>query len=112
MSQGPLISLPKIVSTTLPELLRTRRQPGPDVAKVPSVVGRLPTMTHPDRSTTNAVVKPTPPGQEPGNEFGSICANNFVSPSPGDTCTMVVPVPCKLPVPCEFGALLKLLTRI
>ena len=37
---------------------------------MPSLVGKLPTITHPLCSTTNAVVKPMPPGQGPGNLVG------------------------------------------
>src|SRR5439155_13388951 len=70
-----------------------------------SVVGKLPTTTQPLRSTTNAVVSPTPPGQEPGRVFGSICAKRLKDPL-GEICTRVVPVPCR------FALLLKLLTRM
>ena len=93
MSHGPLIPSPEIVSTTVPLLLSTKRHPACAVAAVPSAVGRLPTITQPDLSTTKAVVKPTPPGHGPGSFVASICANNLISPSPGGISPMVVPVP-------------------
>src|SRR4029077_14919 len=102
MSQGPLMSEPKNVSTTLPLWSSTSRHPAFAVAAVPSVVGKLPTITHPLRSTTRAVVKPTPPGHRPGRFLASISANKFLFPS-GEIWTMVVPVPWRL------AALLKLL---
>src|SRR5580704_5860563 len=72
---------------------------------MPSVVGKLPTITQPLRKTTSAVVKPTPPGHGPGSAAGSICANRLKFPW-GEICTIVVPVPCKL------ALLLKLLTKM
>ena len=68
------------------------------VADVPSVVGRLPTMTQPERSATSAVVSPT------GANLAGMVANSFWWP-PGEISTIVVPVPC------WFALLLKLLTR-
>ena len=44
-SQGPWMFLPAIVSTALPSLLSTIRQPYFAVAVLPLVVGRLPTTT-------------------------------------------------------------------
>src|SRR5260370_40441080 len=67
MSHGPLITPPEKVSTGLPFASSTIKHPAPTVSIIPSVVGKLPTITHPVRSTTNAVVSPTPPGQEPGS---------------------------------------------
>ena len=72
MSQGPLIWGSVIVSTTFPLLSSTIRHPACAVSGMPSVVGKLPTITHPLRKTTRAVVKPTPPGQGPGNVAGLI----------------------------------------
>src|SRR6266853_5540694 len=72
MSQGPLISDPKKVSTTLPWLSNTSKHPACAVAAVPSVVGKLPTTTQPLLSATKAVVKPIPPGQGPGSFVASI----------------------------------------
>src|SRR5260370_37269804 len=66
MSHGPLMTPPEKVSTGLPCASSTIRHPAPTVAIVPSVVGKLPTITHPVLSTTHAVVSPTPPGQPPG----------------------------------------------
>src|SRR5579884_1345823 len=108
MSHGPLIGPPAIVSSTLPRLFSTSRQPALAVAEVPSVVGRLPTITNPLRVTASAVVNPTPPGHGPGRAAGSICANTDASPGvrsfpPGGIWTIVVPVPC------SFAELLKLL---
>ena len=39
------------------------RHPWPLVFVVPSWLGRLPTITHPDFSMVIAAVRPTPPGQ-------------------------------------------------
>src|ERR1700692_52424 len=103
MSQGPLMGPPEIVSTGLPELSSTIRQPACAVAEVPSVVGRLPTITQPLFSATSAVVSPRPPGQGPGSESGLREANGVTIPD-GETSTIVVPVPCALVL------LLKLLT--
>src|SRR6185312_2345036 len=62
------------------------------------------TITQPWRSTASAVVSPTPPGQRPGSVDVETRAKTLRRP-PGETCTMVVPVPCR------FARLLKLLTR-
>jgi hypothetical protein len=67
MSHGPLIGEPDKVSTAWPIWFNTIRHPAWAVAEVPSLVGKLPTMTHPVRNTANAVVSPTPPGQAPGS---------------------------------------------
>src|SRR5277367_313456 len=88
----------------MPELSSTSRHPAWAVSDIPSVVGRLPTITHPDLSTARAVVRPIPPGQGPGKLLGSICANTL-NPPLGEICTIVVPVPCRLEL------LLKLLIR-
>ena len=71
---------------------------------MPSVVGRLPTTTQPPCRMESAVVRPIPPGQAPGRCLALIRANVVLEP-PGDTWTIVVPVPCR------FALLLKLLTR-
>src|SRR5579859_3706705 len=105
MSHGPLIDDPKNVSTGLPSLFNTIKHPACAVAAVPSVVGKLPTITHPVRKTTSAVVNPTPPVHVPGRVLASICANGLMLPS-GAMSTIVVPVPCRL------EAALKLLTRM
>src|SRR6185437_270684 len=55
------------------------------------------------RSATRAVVRPMPPGQAPGRCAALIVAKVLTWPF-GQTCTMVVPVPCR------FEAALKLLT--
>src|SRR5471032_2203369 len=65
MSHGPLIGPPDHGSTTWPPLSRTIRHPAAAVAAVSSVVGRLPTTTHPPGRMLSAVVRPIPPGQEP-----------------------------------------------
>src|SRR5215471_3780751 len=104
MSQGPLMPLPANVSRTRPWLSRTIRQPADEVAAEPSLVGRLPTTTQPPGRISSAVVRPTPPGQEPGSLAATILANTLSIPD-GETWTIVVPVPC------WFLALLKLLTR-
>src|SRR3974377_54338 len=94
-----------MVSASCPLLLMTSRHPDCAVALVPSVVGRLPTTTQPPGRMPRAVVRPTPPGHGPGSLEASICANTVCCWLPGETCTIVVPVPCRLP------ELLKLLTR-
>ena len=95
ISHGPLIAAPFIdpdkVSITTPHLFNTIRHPALAVAAVPSVVGRLPTMTHPVRKTASAVVSPMPPGQAPGSA-PLIFANTLNAP-PGPISTIVVPVP-------------------
>src|SRR5580704_15376272 len=98
MSHGPLMPLPQKVSRTWPNGSSTIRQPGPET--FPPLVGSEPTMTQPLRSEASAVVRPTPPGQ-PGR-FLLILANCDTWP-PGETWTIVVPVPC------TFALLLKLL---
>src|SRR4029077_21184714 len=111
MSHGPLITPPEKVSTGLPFASSTIRHPAPTVAIVPSVVGRLPTITHPVRNTTNAVVSPTPPGQPPGRVPALISAKVVWLCALGAYCTIELPVPCRLPTGGE-PALLKLLTRM
>src|ERR1019366_518669 len=90
---------------TWPQASRMIRQPAFAVAEVPSLVGRLPTMTQPLRSATRAVVRPTPPGQRPATSPFVIVAKVDTAP-PGATSTIVVAVPWAL------AALLKLLTRV
>jgi len=68
--QGMLMLSPAIVPATLPLGSSTIRQPAPLVAVVPSALGALPTMTHPDLSMVIAVVRPTPPGH-PARSRGS-----------------------------------------
>src|SRR5271170_3874616 len=92
-----------MVFLTLPHWSRTIRQPGPEMT--PFCVGSDPTITQPLRSTTRAVVRPTPPGQA----LSVIPANCDTAP-PGLTWTMVVPVPCTPPGFAVVAALLKLLT--
>src|SRR6185437_6883419 len=94
---GPSMPCPAMVSRTCPRGSRTIRQPGPEMA--PFLVGSEPTTTQPERSDTRAVVRPTPPGHD-----GSVTWANSVALPPGETWTMVVPVPCTL------ALLLKLLT--
>src|SRR5664279_2822743 len=103
MSHGPLIHRLVMVSRTLPAASNTSRQPAFAVAAVPSRVGRLPTITHPDLRTARAVVNPTPPGQRPGSRAASTRANRVAFPW-AVIWTRVLPVPCRLP------AALKLLT--
>src|SRR5215469_5192704 len=95
---------PEKVSATTPLLFRTSKHPASAVAEVPSLVGKLPTITHPRRSTTRAVVRPTPPGHAPGRFLALMWAKRLKEPL-GEIWTMVVPVPC------ELALLLKLLTR-
>src|SRR5215469_12743811 len=104
ISHGPLMGAPEIVSTALPEESRTIRHPACMVAELPSLVGRLPTMTNPPRSATRAVVRPRPPGHGPGSLFGASDANRVTFPVVGEISTIVLPVPCRL------RWLLKLLT--
>ena len=66
---------------------------------LPLTVGSEPTTTQPLDSATRAVVSPTPPGHD-----GSLTEANRLALPCGETCTMVVPVPCAL------AELLKLLT--
>src|SRR5580658_3943616 len=87
---------------TWPQLSSTIRQPAFAVADVPSVVGKLPTITKPLRSATRAVVSPIPPGHD--TLAASIWANRLKFPL-GAICTIVVPVPWWL------APLLKLLMR-
>jgi len=56
-----------MVDTILPCEFSTIRQPTSVADKVTPAVGRLPTITKPDRKATSAVVSPTPPGHGPGN---------------------------------------------
>src|SRR5580704_3294686 len=105
MSHGPLMPWPEIVSRTVPWLSSTIRQPAFAVAAIPFIDGVLPTTTHPPRSTSSAVVSPTPPGHRPVSSERVMRANRVCLP-PGETCTIVVPVPCRL------ALLLKLLTRM
>src|SRR5450755_1972590 len=95
-----------MTSRTWPKASSTNSSPGFVVADVPSAVGRLPTITHPERKATSAVVSPTPPR----TELAGIVANSFCWP-PGETSTIVVPRPCSPPGAAAVGALLKLLTR-
>jgi hypothetical protein len=46
------------------------RHPASSFSDIPSLVGRLPTITQPLRSAHSAVVNPTPPGQGPGQRVG------------------------------------------
>src|ERR1019366_7868325 len=103
ISHGPLIPYPERVATGLPLLFKIMRHPDFAVAEVPSFVGKLPTITNPERKATRAVVSPTPPGQLPGSDAASILANS-VKTRLGEIWTIVVPVPCRL------ATLLKLLT--
>ncbi len=96
--------VPEKVSTTLPWLFKTSRQPALAVAEDPSVVGRLPTITQPLRSTDKAVVRPMPPGHGLGKFAALIWAKTLNVPL-GAMSTIVVPVPCR------FWLLLKLLTK-
>src|SRR5580658_7420927 len=105
MSHGPLIAPPEIVSTGLPRLSITIRQPACAVADVPSDVGKLPTITHPDCNTDNAVVNPTPPGHAPGR-FPALSSANTANVEPSGAISTIV-----VPVPCAFVTLLKLLTK-
>src|ERR1017187_7979847 len=76
-----------MVCTWWPRLLTTSSEPFPAVAHVPSVEGKLPTITRPSDNTARAV-------DNPG------CEGDEVKKSEGDPCcgtrTMVVPVPCRL----------------
>src|SRR5215469_11439951 len=89
MSHGPSMPYPVMVFLTLPHGSRTIRQPAPE--KAPLTVGSEPTITQPLGSATRAVVRPTPPGHD-----GSLTLANRLALPPGETCTMVVPVPCAL----------------
>ena len=60
--------------TNWPFESRTIKPPTPLVRVVPSVLGVLPTITHPLFNIPMAVLNPTPPGH-PGSFWGS-CANN------------------------------------
>jgi hypothetical protein len=103
-SHGPLMPCPAMVSRTMPWLSSTIRQSALAVAACPLVDGVDPTMTQPARNATSAVSSPIPPGQGPGSIAGVMCARSVRCP-PGEICTMVLPVPCRL------ALLLKLLTR-
>src|SRR5262249_20238889 len=85
-------------------LFRTMRQPACAVAAMPSMVGRLPTTTQPPCRISSAVVRPTPPRQEPSSLAATMCANTLTLPR-GETWTIVIPVPCR------FLRLLKLANR-
>src|ERR1700722_10362758 len=106
-SHGPTMSGFVKVSTGVPVLFSTMRQPtGLRPGSAPSaVLARLPTTTHPPGRTASAVVSPIPPGQVWPAGNCEICANTWVEP-PGETCTMV------LPVPWAFPLSLKLLTSV
>src|ERR1700728_1676248 len=91
-SQGPWMFLLAIVSTALPSLSSTIRQPYFAVAVLPFVVGRVPPTTTPPRRMFNGRVSPTPPGHGPGSVLAFTVANREVFPA-GLICTIVVPVP-------------------
>src|ERR1700728_1731062 len=107
MSQGPTMSLLVMVSTGVPWSFSTMRQPAgsrPGSAP-PAVVGRLPTTTQPPGRMPSAGGTPTPPGQDRPAGSAVMSANRLEWP-PGETWTMVVPVPWTLALS------LKLLTRM
>ena len=83
-------------------LFSTMRQPAFAVAAMPLLEGVLPTTTQPPGSTSSAVVRPTPPGHDPGSMLRLTLANSDRWP-PGEISTSV------LPVPCWFALSLKLL---
>ena len=62
LPQGPLMFVPVQVATNWPLASRTSREPSPLVRVVPSVLGMLPTISHPLLSIVIAVVKPMPTG--------------------------------------------------
>ena len=103
LPHGPLICEPDQTVASLPFESNTRRQPGPLVAVVPSVLGVLPTITQPLLSIVMAVVRPMPPGHC-GRFCGSL-AKSDVDRVEGLK-SMIVP-----PAPCRFDVLLKLSTR-
>jgi hypothetical protein len=80
ISQGPFMPFSEIVPTGVPLLFRTMRQPAFVMAGVPSFVGKLPTVTNPERRATSAVVRPTPLGRGPGTDAASIFANRVTIP--------------------------------
>src|SRR5579863_9113359 len=98
MSHGPLIPYPVMVFLTWPHGSRTIRQPPPE--RLLLTVGSEPTITQPLGSATRAVVRPTPP-----RHAGSLIWANRLALPPGETWTIVVPVPWALALS------LKLLTR-
>ena len=57
------------------------------------MLGRLPTITQPERSIVIAAVSPTPPGQ-PARCCGML-ANRLIVCVAGRQSTIVVPVPCR-----------------
>src|ERR1700690_2290012 len=85
------------------------RQPALAVAEVPSVVGKLPTITQPLRSTTRAVVRPTPPVQLGASDAMTV-ANTLRVPL-GATSTIVEPVPWRLELALKLLMSTSLLTR-
>src|ERR1019366_8864194 len=88
MSQGPLMKFwSAMVCTCWPRLLTTSSEPLPAVAQVPSVEGKLPTITKPSCNTPRAVDKPGCEGDEVKKTESGPCLG---------TRTMVVPVPCRL----------------
>ena len=107
MSQGPLMFALDHVSATRPLLESTMRHPAgfSDGSAPPALVGRLPTTTQPPGRIDNAVVSPMPPGQALAVGSDPIVANVPTVPA-GDTCMIVVPVPC------TFALSLKLLTSV
>ena len=106
-SQGPAMFSFVMVWTTVPWSFSTIRHPaGSRPGSAPLlVVGRLPTTTQPPGRMPSAVVRPTPPGQAIPAGSVATSANRLAGP-PGDTWTMVVPVPWTLALS------LKLLTRM
>src|ERR1035437_1300859 len=86
------------------------RQPAMAVTDVPSLVGRLPTMTQPLRSTTKAVVRPTPP-MHFGTSAAVTVAKTLVAPW-GETCTIVLPVPCRLELALKLLTSTSFFTRL
>lgn len=75
---------------------------------LPALVGRLPTVTQPPGRIDKAVVSLMPPGQALAVGSNPTFANVPTVPL-GDTCTIVVPVPCTfallLPFWCYAGAI-------
>ena len=112
MSHGPLMAPPEKVSTTWPELLRTRRQPDPGATVLPSLVGRRPhhdptSRKHPDRAASQ--VRPHL-DKHPGGDWGQFGRTPGVAEGPalGSSWTIVVPRPQAR----RARPLLKLLTGI
>src|ERR1700722_12926699 len=96
-SQGPMMSGLVMVSATVPWSFSTMRQPaGFRLGSAPPcLVGRLPTTNQTPGTMPSAVVSPMPPGQDWPAGSAVMRANTLVLPA-GETCTMVVPVPCTL----------------